>query len=800
MSGARSGERGTPEALGVQTWRARLDDAVDEALTREIDAFEVQIERKRRGEGMSDRMFAETRLRRGVYGQRYDNAQRFDGERVRRLAFPCGDVTKGPGIAWDAPGMVRVKLPFGALDAPKLEALADCAEAYSTGVLHVTTRQDVQVHYVHIEDTPDLQRRLGAVGITTREACGNAVRNVVACPSAGVCHGEAFDVSPYAEALARYLLGHPDAQDMGRKFKVAFSGCQGEACGLTGFHDLGLVARVRDAEDASRGSRREAGFRVVAGGGLGAVPRSADVLYDFLPAQELLPTAQALVRVFTRHGERANRSRARLKFLLKRKGIDWLREQVEVERRGLRPDERWRITAPDGAPPESRPAPTGAPVAEPAWLGRLRQAPGGADAPPSPHAERLAAWARTNVRAQRQPGFARVTIRLPRGDLSAPQARGLAALLRRWEGVEVRATMDQNLLLRWVPAEALPAAHEALDRLALARAGAHTLADVTSCPGTSTCKLGIAASRGLAAAIEARVEARLEGLDPALRALRVKVSGCFNSCGQHHVADIGFLGVSRNVSGRRVPHFQVVLGGQWSENASRFGMVVGAVPSRRAPEVLDVIGALYLAERREGESLREVVQRVGRRRLKDALAPLAEVPSYEEDPSFYRDWGDPRDYSTQDIGVGECAGEVVPFVQMGLQAAEREIFEAQCHLDDGDAARAAERALAGMVTAAQALIRYGNAQVSDDPAEVVAAFRAHWLGGGSLREVGGAVRFAGYLEAAVGEGGSGADGGDHRSAERARQRIDQAVLFLEAARQLYDREAARRARGEEAQT
>src|SRR5437667_6040278 len=290
-------------------WKERLAEQVPEHLAREIDIFETEITLRKQGK-LEERLFAETRLRRGAYGQRYDNGQRSDGQKVQQLNFPSGTLTKGPNTMWDAPGMQRIKIPAGGLNAAQLEVMAELAEEYSDGIAHVTTRQDVQLHYVQIDSTPALMRRLAAANITTREACGNSVRNVTACPYSGVCQDEAFDVTPYARALAKFLLGHPDCQNFGRKFKPAFSGCAQHACGLTSMHDLGLIAAKRT--DAETG-KEEFGFQMYVGGGLGAVPYQAKLFDSFVAPEELLPLAQAIARVFARHGEKKNRNRARIK-------------------------------------------------------------------------------------------------------------------------------------------------------------------------------------------------------------------------------------------------------------------------------------------------------------------------------------------------------------------------------------------------------------------------------------------------------------------------------------------------------
>src|SRR5579859_7617844 len=311
-------------------WEARLTSQMSPRLAAELDIFENEIALKKQGK-IEDRIFAETRLRRGSYGQRYDNGQRYDGRASRQLSYPSA-ATKGPNTLWDAPGMQRIKIPFGGLNAAQLETLAALSEEYSDGIAHVTTRQDFQLHFVHIEDTPSLMRRLAAAGITTREACGNTVRNVTACPIAGVCREQAFDVTPYAKATAYFLLGHPDTQDFGRKFKVAFSGCRDNACALIRLHDIGLIAVTRE---------NQRGFEVYMGGGLGTVPQQAKLFDEFLPEEELLPIAQATARVFARLGEKKNRNTARLKFLVTKLGIDEFKRLVLAERAALEPDPAW---------------------------------------------------------------------------------------------------------------------------------------------------------------------------------------------------------------------------------------------------------------------------------------------------------------------------------------------------------------------------------------------------------------------------------------------------------------------------
>src|SRR5215813_1283972 len=321
--------------MDAQNWKEALEEKIPEERGREIEIFAGQLELRKQSK-LDEKVFAETRLRWGIYGQRYDNGQRYDGFTTQSLNYPAGELTKGPNTLWDAPGMQRIKVPFGGLTPDQMEVLAEVADEYSDGILHVTTRQDFQLHYVHIEDTPDLMRRLAAVGVTSQEACGNTVRNVTGCPLAGVCHDESFDVTPYAKAMAYFLLGHGDTQDFGRKFKTAFSGCEQHACGLVNMHDFGLLARVKEVD-----GELKRGFAVFVGGGLGTIPHQAKLLSDFIPEEEILPIAQSIARVFARLGEKKNRNRARIKFLVEQLGIEEFRRLVFEERQKLTPDERW---------------------------------------------------------------------------------------------------------------------------------------------------------------------------------------------------------------------------------------------------------------------------------------------------------------------------------------------------------------------------------------------------------------------------------------------------------------------------
>jgi sulfite reductase (ferredoxin) len=739
-----------------RSWKEVLGTRVPEAWGREIDIFETQIELRKKGK-IEEKLFAETRLRRGAYGQRYDNGQRHDGEKTQALAFPSKDVTKGPSTMWDAPGMQRIKIPYGRMTADQLDVLADVAEEYSDRILHVTTRQDIQLHFVHIEDTPDMHRRLAAAGITTREACGNTVRNVTACPYAGVCNEERFDVTPYAHALAFFLLGHDDTQDFGRKFKVAFSGCKDNACGLTNFHDLGAIARTREVEGVVK-----RGFELVVGGGLGAVPQAAQVFSEFLPEEELLPIAQAMSRVFSRLGERQNRARARFKFVVKKLGIEETKRVVLEERAKLRTDPRWTAFLADLHATDEKP------IRPPGLL------PG--DLP-----DGFARWRETNVIPQRQKGYVMAVVTLPLGDLTSEQGRALADIARKFTGDTMRTTVDQNMLLRWVSEADLPAVYSALVRVHLAQPGAGTIGDITACPGTDTCKLGISSSRALAAQLTKELQASGLDRDPNAKHLHIKTSGCFNSCGQHHVADLGFLGVSRNVGGRRVPHFQLVVGGQWTNNGGSYGLAIGAVPSKRVPEVVKRLTERFSKERLEGESFADFTTRIGKKTIRALVEEMQKIPSYEQDPSNYSDWGDPREYTISDMGEGECAGEVVPYVEVELAAAERELFEAQVLLDEKKTEGASAHAFSAMLQSARALTREKNPNIGTSPDEIVGEFRKHYFDTQLFFDPFAGGKFAQFFFRAHEERAK------PTTMETAHQLIEEATLFVDAAHQCYTR-------------
>jgi sulfite reductase (NADPH) hemoprotein beta-component len=553
------------------------------ARRADVDLFVARLEAFERGELSADdwRSF---RLLNGVYGQRQDGFM-----------------------------MVRAKLPGGIVTPEQLEALADVAERFASGKGHITTRQNVQFHFVPAADADQALHRLADAGITTREACGNSVRNWTCCPFAGVAKDEPFDPTPYVEALARHLLRGPYSATLPRKLKPSLGGCCGTDCSQAFINDLGFLARVRD------GVR---GFQLLAGGGLSTLRRSALTVEEFVPEGELLEAADAVIRVFHRIGNRHNRAKARLKWAIDKIGAEAFLAEYRAERETIRGE--------GGAPlvllPQPAPSPRRAPLAQ--------------VVDPSPGYE---AWATDNVRPQKQAGFSAVVIRLVLGDITAAQLRALAPLIAQLGEGELRTTNEQNLVLRWVPDARLPALHRELARIGLALGGANTLADVTSCPGASSCKLAVTASRGLGAQLTALLDRRPD-LVSAARGLDVKVSGCPHGCGQHYIAGIGFQGGMRKIAGRPAPQYLVYVGGGIRADRAEFGRLLGKVPARRAAATIERLLDFYIAEGATGPAFWASVPLDRLRALIADLEKLADVDATEED---FIDLGETRAFEVQ---------------------------------------------------------------------------------------------------------------------------------------------------------
>jgi len=569
-----------------------------EAIEAEIVRFEEKVQELRSG-AITDQQFRPFRLKHGTYGQRQ------------------------PGFQ-----MLRVKIAAGVLTAPQLRVLAHIGDEYSTGRGHLTTRENIQFHFVKLENVPAAMRLLADSGLTTREACGNTVRNVTACPISGVCATEAFDVTPYALGVSRYLLRHPDFHDLPRKFKIAFSGCENDGdCAVAGIHDVGLIAQVRGE---NRTARR--GFKVLVGGGLGSLPTEAAVLSEFLPEEELLPTIEAILRVFTETGNRKNKFKARLKFVLRDKGIEELKRLVAEKRKVSQ------------APAETFVVPT--PI-QPALV-TIATIPLSASSSESKNDPEYDRWAETNLSPQRQAGYGAIWIKLSAGTVYSNQLQSLAELLEKNELKGVRLAVNQNLVIPWVPFDRVRAIYDGLRALDMATPGARTISDATGCPGATTCNLGITRSLTLAEVLSHELAGET---DPEIQKIRIKISGCPNSCGHHHIADIGFYGNARKIGEQQAPYYQLLLGGKVDASGVRFGRQVMPVPAKPIPAIIRELLAFYKFDRQAAESFSEWVARTPDKAIIARVGPLADVTNASED--LFVDWGDTETYSLK-LGRGEC--------------------------------------------------------------------------------------------------------------------------------------------------
>ena len=589
----------------------------------DLEEFVTQLGRFERGEITADEWRA-FRLLEGTYSQRQP-----------------GDLH-----------MVRTKLPQGVVSAAQLEALAEVTEQHSRGFGHISTRQNLQLHFVTGRGAEASLQRLAEVGVTSREACGNSVRNVTACPWGGVSPGEVFDTTPYAEALTRHFLRHPLSSTLPRKFKIAFEGC-GEDHAAAAIHDLGIFARLQDG-------RR--GFEVRVGGGTATLVASARPLGGFVPAGQLLGVAEAVLRVFHREGDRQHRNANRMKFLIKKLGWPVFQAAVEAELAAVRAEGVPPLPFDPEHPPEEGP-PAGArpPAPSPEALAArvAAQVPRGPGIVPAvrpvlaPAPGALEAFRRTNVQPQRQVRYVSVTVTVPLGDLSSAQLSVLADLSRSYADGTVRFTRTQDVLLRWVLPEEVPALYRHLAAAGLGLDGAGTPADVVSCPGAESCRLAVTHSRGLGQVLEAHVRAHPE-LRERAPDLELKVSGCPNGCSQHHVSTIGFQGSARKVGDQAVPQYFVLVGGGLSPEGARFGHVAAKIPARRVGQALDRLVALYAAERAPGEGTAAFFARLPLEKAKAALHGLDQLTPETLTREDLVDLGETAAYRT-DTMEGECA-------------------------------------------------------------------------------------------------------------------------------------------------
>lgn len=624
-------------------------------VVQEIEEFTSEVERRNRGEA-NEEDFKRFRLQQGIYGQRQEEEQ-----------------------------MVRTKLPYGRITSDQMEVLAEYAEKYSHGILHVTTRQDVQFHYVKLKDVPEAMTFLSKHGITTREACGNTVRNVTACHKSGTCKEEYFDATPYAQAVSEYLLRHQTTQNLPRKFKISFGGCRG--CGLAPIHDIGLNARVQNEN-----GKEIRGFRVLMGGGLGSSPHSAQLLTEFLPVGDLLRTCEAIVRVFDKYGDKQNRNKARFKFVLDKLGLEKVRELVQEEFEALANTTYPEIDAPDtGIPATATCEPTREFDADPDFIN----------------------WKSRNTCAQKQDGFHNVQIKLLLGDMTIPQARAIGKISKDHGGGSLTFTVHQNVMIPWVKEEAFGRVFAELKKIDLHKSGTEELKDITCCPGSETCNLGITHSRGLAATLtESTINkyTSSQGMD----GVSIKISGCPNSCGQHHIASMGFNGGAKKVNGVLTPHYEVMMGGRVTEDRADFGTPVIKIPAKNVAAAVSLSMDNYKENRKGDETFSDYFDRMGKKYFTDLLQDLKNLPPIEEAPDSYIDFFSKGKFSLDDRGQGECAGAMTDIIQDHMAVGDRALFQAKLAIEKDSVAEAARHSNRAIAAYAHALLMTEGMDFSDD--------------------------------------------------------------------------------------
>ncbi|MCB1256631.1 MAG: nitrite/sulfite reductase [Microthrixaceae bacterium] len=583
---------------------------IDPEIEADAAKFQQMLDAFQAGD-LEEEVFKTFRLSNGIYGQRQGGTNQ----------------------------MLRVKFPYGSATPEQLEMIAHLCETYSRGWAHITTRQNFQMHYVQLNEVPSIMRQLGSVGLTTREACSDTVRNVMGCHLAGACPYEVLDISAWADAAFHYFLRNPISQRLPRKFKINFSGCSTD-CGQAMFNDIGVVAASRTREDGSI----EPGFRVYVAGGLGANPHEARALEDFTPRESLMATLEAVVRTFEQTGNRDNKLRARMKWVVDTLGWEETQRRILRSRRFLPASVTW----PDGIPDvvrERGDAPAGAAVGvEPTPVGQgtlvFIGRKGGFEQ-----------WCNANVVRGVGNGTVSATASAELGDVTAVQLRSLAAIQRDL-GLQVRTTPRQNLVFRGLTEDQLPVLYTRLNEIGMATPGAELARDVVSCPGADTCNLAVTQSRGLAKAIGDRLEE--EGL-AEISGVRINISGCTNSCGQHHISDIGFYGAERRAHGQSAPGYQMLIGGYVGEEQAHFGEKVLRLPAKAAPEAAAYVVERFATERNVGEQFRGWLERVGGpKAIADELRHLDNFPTPAERPDFYVDYGETGPYIAE-VGPGECA-------------------------------------------------------------------------------------------------------------------------------------------------
>jgi sulfite reductase (ferredoxin) len=626
----------------MQSFRTELENPVVE---KDIIDLANKIRAYRDGK-IHDEKFRSLRLARGIYGQRQ------------------------PGVQ-----MVRIKLPFGKVTFKQLLRIADISDEYASRNLHLTTRQDIQIHYVSLDRTPELWSKLAQDDITLREACGNTVRNVTSSPTSGIDPQEPFDVSPYAHGMFAYLLANPICQEMGRKFKLAFSATEADTA-FSFIHDLGFIPKVK-----TENGEEIRGFKVVLGGGLGAQPAMAHIVHEFLHEDLIIPYTESVIRVFDRYGERTNRNKARLKFLIQKIGLEEFLNLVSQESVANKV-KSYKIDR-DAVPQPQIPEEVAIPEAVIANPLRYKH------------------WKATNVFEQKQKGFFGVYIKVKVGDIPTEQARKLVDAIRPYVSDEIRITQNQGLLLKFAREEGLPHLFNGLTELGLAEPGFDSVADVTTCPGTDTCNLGISNSMTLSRVLEDVIYNEFEDLIYN-RDINIKISGCMNSCGQHGIANIGFHGSSLKAQGKVLPSVQVLLGGGIvGDGVGRAADKITKVPAKRATTVLRAVLNDYQTNTNDNELFNDYYDRQGKDYFYQLLKPIADLTTLQNDE--FVDWGHEETYATA-IGVGECAGVVIDLVATLIFETEEKFDWAQLAFNDGRFADSIYHSYSVFISGAKALL------------------------------------------------------------------------------------------------
>ena len=626
----------------MQSFRTEIENPIVEKDILELDR-KIQLFKEGK---IDEERFRSLRLARGVYGQRQFGVQ-----------------------------MIRIKLPYGKVSSEQLHRIAAVSDEYSRGRLHITTRQDIQIHHVSLDRTPELWAQLEKDDITLREACGNAVRNITASETAGIDINEPFDVSPYADATFKFFLRNPICQEMGRKFKMSFSGTDDDTA-ISFIHDLGFIAKVKIENGITK-----KGFKVLLGGGLGSQPRHADVIYDFLEEDVLIPTIEGVLRIFDRFGERAKRAKARLKFLVKNIGVNDFLQLVAGEVDGLE-NKTFRIDTTAFEQPISFQEVT----------------------IPSVKIEdekSFNAWKETNVIKQKQEDLFAIGIKVHLGDFYTPKARLLADLVNKYAANEIRLTLRQNILIRHIRKELLPFFYVELQKLGFAKIGYNSTADITACPGTDTCNLGISSSTGIAVVLEKVLEEEYPKYVNN-KEIAIKISGCMNACGQHNMAHIGFQGMSIKVGNLQAPALQVLIGGGvLGDGKGRFSDKLVKIPSKRGPEALRMLLNDLDENQHKEEDFLGYYDRKGKTYFYDLLKILSDTSALKS--SDFIDWGHNENY-LKAIGVGECAGVVIDLIATLLFESEEKIINSEEALKENQFSDSIYHAYTSLVNTAKALL------------------------------------------------------------------------------------------------